>query len=756
MTRHGRRLLVPGLVAFSLVLAGCPEDGDDGAQGPPGPTVINASTVSDSFLAGLDVVSTITDVQISSPPKVTFTLATTEDVPIIGIVPFWEASNNYVRFTMTKLVPGTPDSWVSYTRDAVSNDPDYDTGTELVDHLDGSYTFTFATDVTAVPGIPYEPMLTHRLAGQLGSGSISLEAQNFVYDFVPAGGPVTHERNIAVMESCNECHDDLVFHGRRFLAEYCVTCHNPDLASGEGDMAFMIHKIHNSGTFSVLDGGVSYAEVTYPQDLANCRKCHDAMDPETPQGDHWKMVPSVEACFGCHVEANHPGGAPPPDNSICNVCHGPGMVSDIEVVHTTPNATPNNPFLLAGQVEIAYELMDASVDMMTGDVTINCRILSDGTPLDVANLPADLAGPGRYPAFLLAWALPQDGIATPQDYNNLGQRAAQPLSLDLDGFLGGPGPLGTHAYDGLTGVNTFVVTDPASQYPMGATLRAVGLQGYFEQDILGEIVSLHTPSVTVGVTGDVERRTVVDSMKCGNCHEWFEGHGGNRTFNMQICTMCHVPNLSSTGRTVVDPTLRSLDIDIAAAVMDGSLDPSVDPNDPLTYPEDAQSFKDLVHSIHAAGDRTRPYQHVRGPSRQAYYDWSEITFPRGASTSNCNLCHEDGTYELPLPDDVLATTVRTSGVADGLDPSVMAAETAFTMVPNATDWVNSPTASACLGCHTSQAAMAHMELNGAQVSLPNSTSWWTNRSMLPMLSLESCSVCHGPGKISDIDVVHNR
>ncbi len=744
------RLAALGLAGTALVLAGC-KDGDDGAQGPPGPNVIDASTVSDDFLAGLDVVSEIESVQIFSPPKVTFRLETASGVPIIGIVPFWEASNNYVRFTLSKLVPGTPDSWVTYTRDATTNDPDYDNGSSLVDHMDGTYTFTFETDVTAVMGIPYEPTLTHRLAGQLGSSSISLEAQNFVHDFVPSGAMITETRNIAVMESCNECHDDLVFHGRRFRVEYCVTCHNPDLASGEGDMAFMIHKIHAAGDFTVLDGGISYAEVTYPQDVANCRKCHTAADMATPDGDNWMNLPNREACLGCHVDSNHPGGMVPLDNTVCTLCHD---AANIEDRHLTPNATPNNPFLLPGQVEIAYELMDASVDSMTDEVTVNLRILSDGTPLDVANLPADLAGPGNYPSLLLAWALPQDGIMAPQDYNNIGQRAAQPLSLSLSGFVAG-GMTGTHSFNAGTGVNTFVVTDPASQFPMGATLRAVGLQGYFQQDIMGDIVSLHTPSQVVAVTGDDVRRTVVDNNKCANCHEWFEGHGGNRTLNMEICTLCHVPNLSSTGRSVVDPTLRSLDIDMMDAIMAGTLDPSVDPNDPLTYPEDAQGFKDLIHGIHSADDRSRPFQHVRGPSRQGYYDWSEITFPRGASTSNCGLCHEDDSFELPLADDLLPTVVRTTQQPDGQDASNMAVEAAFSGVPNPEDWVNSLTAGTCIGCHTSQAAMAHMELNGGQITQADSTTWFTNRSML-MQNLESCEICHGPGRTSDVSVVHDQ
>ena len=51
-------------------------------------------------------------------------------------------------------------------------------------------------------------------------------------------------------------------------------------------------------------------------------------------------------------------------------------------------------------------------------------------------------------------------------------------------------------------------------------------------------VSLHTPSAVVTVTGDTARRQVVDSDNCAKCHEWFEGHGGNRVFNAGSANSC--------------------------------------------------------------------------------------------------------------------------------------------------------------------------------------------------------------------------
>ena len=188
-------------------------------------------------------------------------------------------------------------------------------------------------------------------------------------------------------------------------------------------------------------------------------------------------------------------------------------------------------------------------------------------------------------------------------------------------------------------------------------------------------------------------------------------------------------------------------------------DPWIPPSIPTTrepIPRDAQNFKDLVHGIHSAGFRDRAFQHVRG-GRQGYYDWSHVAFPRGAGTNDCMLCHMSGTFELPLSDGLLATTVRTTAQSDGMDPDLATAEGAFAAVPNATDWINSPTASACFDCHTSMDAWAHMTQNGALLSLPpfGGVAARSNRSLLGG-TFEACSICHGPGRTADVAEVHRR
>ena len=768
-------LLIVLSLSLGLSLAGC-GTGVPGPQGPVGPTgpqgpaggdatvVVDLGTASNDDVAALKVTSTITSVTIANAPVVAFSVTTSDGTPITGIGALWDQSNRYVRFTLSKLVPGTdgsPSRWVAYTRDT-NNDgttpPDYDTGSGLIDNGDGTYLFTFNTDVDDVTGVSYEPSLSHRVAGQIGSGDVSLEPQNLVYDFVPAGGAVTQTRNIATMQSCNECHDDLVFHGRRFLVSYCVACHTSELADGEGDMAYMTHKIHAAHKFDTLDDGIDYAEVTYPQDLTNCRKCHSGEDQATTEGDNWKTVPSMSACGSCHQVSYvdpapeglelHSGGAQA-DNAACTTCH---PADGIEESHLTANATPNNPNLPDGVPSVVYSISDVTVDD-NGVPTVTFAITADGEVLDMGSLSGGFVdGDGvalRWPGFLMAWSEAQGDIAMPADFTNTGQSAAQPVSVSLGDLVDG---------GGVTCTSTECVADFAASgdaFPTGAMMRTIGLQGYLQFDADGDGASdysLHTPSAVLGATGDEPRRTIVDSNKCANCHEWFEGHGGNRVYDVAICTMCHVPHLSTSGRAV-DPALAA-DRDGDAETTDPSAAAEDLGSETSTWPEDTNNLKEMIHGIHASAARTSAYTFVRGRNDGILYDWSEVTFPAEDGTRNCLLCHLEGTYEFPLADNVLETTVRTSGTDDGLDDSDHSTvEAARDALPNVTDWVNTPMASTCYYCHDSEAALAHVRQNGGVISIADpGVGSFTQRQ--DTTAVESCVVCHGDGKTADIGAAH--
>jgi len=757
IVRHGFLMVVS--MVLGLGLAGCGND-VPGPPEPPGQAVVDLRTTPDDVVAALEVQSEVTAVTIDSPPVVEFTVTTASGAPITGIGALWEEDDSFVRFTLTKLVPGAngdPSVRVPYTREATndgSTPPDYDTGSSLVDHGDGTYTFTFNTDVAGVAGVTYEPALSHRVAGQIGAGDVPLEPQNLFLDFVPTGADVTDTRDIVVVDSCNECHDGLVFHGRRFITEYCVNCHTPELAQGEGDMKFMIHKLHSAQKFDVLDEGVDYSEITYPQPLTNCRKCHNGQDQVTPDGDNWKNVPSAVACGSCHSQVNfqtgenHVAGAQ--TNATCSLCH---PASAIETSHLTAIPTPNNPSLPLGVPRMAFVINDVAVNG-GGVPTVRFTASADGEVLDVNNLPdgfVDADGNAfGWPSFLLAWAQPQDGIDAPADYNNLGRSAAQPVSVNLGDLV---------AAAAVDCSNNDCVADfgpTGNAFPAGATMRAVALQGYFQFDSDGDEAldtALHTLSAVVAVTGDEVRRQVVDPAKCGSCHEWFEGHGGNRVIGVSVdaqaaqqplvCALCHVPNLSTSGRAI-DPANA---VGSAAAVDIGD-------TDTWNWPEDTNNLRDMIHGIHASAARTTDYEFVRNRQNGIYYNWAEVTFPAENGVRNCLLCHMEGTYELPLADNVLDTTVRTTGTDDGLDGDDFAAVgTARGSVPTATDWVNTPTASTCYMCHTSASAVAHIRQNGGVISIANPDEGeFTQRQEID--TFESCAVCHGAGRIADVSLVH--
>jgi OmcA/MtrC family decaheme c-type cytochrome len=786
-----RGLLLAGLLGLIMLAGGCPAGGgvgecdanadcDDGIEctadvcnggvcinNGGGCVPIDVSTASADLVGALDIQSAVTGVTIASPPVVDFTVTTANGTPVTGIGALWTEDHQFVRFTLTKLVPGTngdPSEWVAYTRETTNDgasDPNYDTGSALVDYGDGTYSFTFVTDVEGVTGVAFEPDLTHRVAGQIGSGESPLEAQNLFLDFGPTGAAVTETRNIFTMSSCNDCHDQLVFHGRRFAAEYCVNCHTPDLAGGEGDMKYLIHRLHAGHAFDVLE---IEPEITYPQALNNCRKCHNGEDSATPDADNWRTVPSMDACASCHLTSFtdpppegltlHTGGVQT-NNSQCASCHpASGGLAGIEDSHLTLLPTPNNPLRPEGVPAMDYTISSVAVGG-GGFPTVTFSITADGELLDLNNLPGefvDAAGEAfQWPGFLLAWSEPQDGIDTPVDFNNLGRAAAQPVAVSLGALVEAGG---VDCSSGTSCIADFSAT--ANAFPAGALMRTLGLQGYFMIDIDGDEVDetpLHTLSAVMTAGGDEVRRQIIDPIKCGDCHEWFEGHGGNRVIGLgmseqdleqpTICTLCHVPNLTSSGRSL-DPALAA---EGEAAVALGN-------TDTWTWPEDTNNLKDMIHGIHASGIRTAPYEFVRNRSNGLYFDWSEVTFPAENGTRNCLLCHRPGTYQLPLDENVLLTTVRTTATSDGLDnDDFNVVLTARASVPNASDWVNSSTSSTCYYCHDNAAALAHIRINGGTISVADPAFGdFTQRQNAT--GVETCNVCHGAGKIADVSVVH--
>jgi OmcA/MtrC family decaheme c-type cytochrome len=250
-------------------------------------------------------------------------------------------------------------------------------------------------------------------------------------------------------------------------------------------------------------------------------------------------------------------------------------------------------------------------------------------------------------------------------------------------------------------------------------MRAVALQGYFTQtNAIGtDNVARHTPSVMKAVTNsiptatgfanDAVRRTVVKSgynattgmpEGCLECHQVFEGHGGNRVNNVQVCVMCHNPNLTSSGRTI---NASPINPDIVALF--GS--------DPLAYPEVTNNFKELIHGLHAREMRVNEFVDIRNRLDGVLLLGGEITYP--GDVSHCTKCHVGTTYENVLVDNTLLTTEKiTTGVAGETRAQIIGARDS---VPNGTDLVNSATASACGYCHDTPTDVSHFRTMGGDI-----------------------------------------
>ena len=314
---------------------GGPPGGGGGGGGGSGTTNVgsNALTNPAAIQANADVWAnlqptvTITKVSIASPPVVDFTVVDAFGNAVVGLGNTSKSSTATVAsypnlsFAIAKLVPGTvgsPSRWVSYivttvpstTTAAGPQRPGTDNTGTLVDHGDGSYTYTFYRDITTIPAqlagmtvnppnniadlgdVSYNPSLTHRMTIALSgsapatgsntpTGANSAVASvpmkhpaNAIYDFIPlTGSPVTatnFSRDIAANANCEACHrklggvpglseaeDSAGFHGgSRNNVQYCAVCHTDQRRYGQSEATFTLNgaiKTFTSET-RVVDG----------------------------------------------------------------------------------------------------------------------------------------------------------------------------------------------------------------------------------------------------------------------------------------------------------------------------------------------------------------------------------------------------------------------------------------------------------------------------------------------------------------------
>ncbi len=732
---------IASLILFGLFLAGCEgndgapgADGAPGPAGPPGPP--GPSTGSGIPVDSVDRINiAVNSVAVPSgggAPTVSLTLTNDLNQGLVGL------PARDIRFVLSQLTPGTGGSsseWQSYvTRDTgtiTNGQATTERGSDgtFVDNNDGTYTYTFANDLDAYPAGPaFDETKTHRLGIEIrDQAPIS---SNGIVTFVPAGGDPTFERRIVDNNTCNACHDRLEFHGGpRTDVDYCVTCHNPYSIDGDTgntvDMKALIHNIHAGRDGYVIighEGTVKdYSNIKWTQDVRNCQTCHEENDENTPQASNWREVPNRAACGTCHYDDGvpgtgndfaiedgiHPAGLVFTDDTQCINCHGPdSTVADgrlrVARAHEIPTQLASDLFRYN-----VISIANAAVGQ-TPSVTFSVTNPQDNdSAYDLGTDPAWTAcnGTSRL-AVTLAW--------TTNDYTNSGSgnTPAQPVSMNPLTACGGTA---TNNGDG-----TFTVTSPVP-VPAGITgTLSAGLEGHPWVDIDGDGEAGFSERIAVkngiayqGIDGAavVKRRNAIAIERCDQCHNQLTIHGNNRTDEPEVCVQCHNPNATDINRRN-PPCSDDL----------GTDDVPID-------------FKRMIHRIHASGATGEPFEVCGFGNRKHVYD---VTYP--GHIRNCEGCHE-----APDPDEerfpyhpVEAGTILGTTISAGAD-----------LASPTDDVVISPNSSVCSSCHVSDLAKLHMEQNGGNFAATKNPDGTLNPA-----DVESCALCHGPGRSADVKEVH--
>lgn len=763
---RGRLATIACAILLATGIAGC-SDGSDGAAGPagppgaPGPTgpagpagppgppapAPGPGTVSQADA----VVATITSATASSPAVVDFRLTDRDGNPLRGLQP------GQARFALAKLIPedraaGQPSEWRSYINRSVNPNAAFPGGStqiqattetaaaaRFVDNGDGSYRYTFSFDiqnVTTPVAVPFEPNRTHRVAIQLaGVPAIN----NASYDWVPAGGAVADRREIVNNAACNACHDVMFFHGgspdsggRRDI-QYCVTCHNPGSVDPETnssvDMMIMTHKIHAGS--SLANGYVvvgfgntvyDFSNIEWTQDIRNCGTCHQESDATVPQASNWRQVVTAEACGSCHDNIDFATGVghvgiQVTDNGDCQVCHGPnttflGGALKAENAHKVPAQEAAKDF--------EYQVLGVA------------GVQADGSPGAVAGK----VSPGEYPLVTIRIVNPATGAA--YDIND--QSLANPFfskpgastSLNVDvawntGEFTNVGSGSATATSGTPGqpvqigflANTAACLTGVPCPPQALGRPTANADGSFSKAAL-------RPVPATGVTGSgaaiIEGRPAVqvgvDPVTSAPVYSRVRVVSVGRPFAI-------TDNVAVARRSVVD-TAKCNDCHFDLSIHGGGRTANTELCSACHNPNitcrtvgasGTTDLKVMTHGLHA------------GTFNSCGHDFTDVVYP--GRVNNCEGCHKANTFYPVDGTKVFATAINAG--ADRTNPD--------------DDIRVTPNLAVCSTCHTSTLAVAHMKQNGASdaaTQLSNGTP----------STIETCTLCHGPGKASDLREAH--
>lgn len=731
------------IVALAIGVTAC--EGNQGPAGPPGAAgPVGTSGTSTSAAVPVESAKTIraqiTGVTVAADTRATVQLSLKNEIdqPLKGL----RAEN--LRFVIAQLRPGVGGrgaEWHAYTtrRDGpavqATTEPASVANAVFKDNNDGTYEYIFAKalDAYGPDGASYDATLTHRVGLELRSTATSAlaAANNSPYTFQPSSGSTTNlptQRDIVDNDTCFACHDRLEFHGGpRTDVQYCVTCHNPGSTDGQtgNTVSFpvLIHKIHMGANlangFQIIGNNntvFDFSNVHFPQDQRNCQTCHQESDADTPQASNWRNLPYSTPCGACHDTVNFQTGEGHGADNLaasddqCVTCHGPASTINngnlrVEVVHRIPTK-------LAGQ-RFKYNILGVT-NTAPGQSPVVRFSVTDPTnnnaPYNILTDPAFTAGGGASSLSVnIGW--------NTANYTNAGSGSATPgTGTPAQPIRINPLTIGGTPAAGPDAEGAFAATSPLAIPPGVMGSLGVALEGHPALDADGDGVIDRIPVTNAiafaAATGPLApRRQVVDVRKCNDCHNQLSMHGSNRTDEVQVCAMCHNPNTTDINRRVPNSTCVNT----------------------LGADDSPTDLKYMIHAIHNGPNSG--YAACGFGNTPILFD--EVHFP--GKLNNCEACHVTPTatgvasYYPVDPDRVLATTVDA-----GPDRSSQTDDVAW-----------SPNVAVCSGCHLTAFAEAHMLQNGGSKSLTKNADGTTAGG-----PLETCGLCHGPGRVADVKVMH--
>jgi OmcA/MtrC family decaheme c-type cytochrome len=466
--------------------------------------------------------------------------------------------------------------------------------------------------------------------------------------------------------------------------------------------------------------------VIFPQDIRNCRNCHDENDTTTPEAGNWIAKPTIEACGACHDTVNFATGenhfdmAPPVTNADCVNCHGQGQFAAADEVHR----------LLEQEAAEKYEYrILGATNTAVGEMPVATIQVVDPTNNDTPyNIKTDAPFVQPFGGSRLVVTFAWDTV----DYTNVDSGSETPVQrlqfLVPAGSQAQPVSVNAVADSVDNADGTFNVMSPVAVSANTSGTLAVTIEGHPAEDVNdppdGEVEELPVTSAVAFFAIDdataVPRRKVVSLETCNACHQQLSLHGSNRTDNIDGCVTCHNPDAT----------------DIQARTEWAGANPGM--MTPDGKKEEAVDFKHMIHAIHAGAVVVHGFA-------ASVHDYTHVVFP--AEKNTCTNCHDGNTFYPVNQNFVLATTVDTGA-----------------SLATPTDDVNiSPNASACWGCHRSDSvtpnaspdsAQSHMVLNGASFNATQALDGTLTDNDTMGTVVESCEICHGAGRSSDVAVVH--